>query len=70
MSHANDEHARERMPASEIGGRVGRRYRAIALYFGQDHNVKRTPVDDRDERDHDDHKLIVLLLSPHRLCCN
>lgn len=69
-THANGEHDHAHTPASEIGGKVDLRYRETALNFGRDHNAKRELVDDRDERDHDDHKLIVLLLSPHRLCCN
>lgn len=41
----------------------------IALYFAPDHSGWAL-ADVPDERDHGDHKLIVLLLSPRRLYCN
>lgn len=70
VKRANDEHVHAHMLANGIMGKVGLHYMGIALNFGRDRNETREPEDALDERDHDDHKLIVLLLSPHLLCCN
>ena len=70
MEHANGEHVHAHMLGNVRVGRVVHRYRVIALYFDRDHNAKQKFADDRDERDHDDHKLIVLLLNPHQQYCN